>query len=76
LIFISSRFGTPEELKALIDEAHRLGLAVYLDLVHSHASTNVLDGLNLFDGSNSCYFHDGKRGVHELWKSRCFNYAQ
>jgi len=72
----SSRFGTPEELKALIDEAHRLGLAVYLDLVHSHASTNVLDGLNQFDGTSSCFFHEGERGTHALWNSRCFNYTE
>lgn len=72
----SSRYGTPDELKALIDEAHRLGLAVYLDLVHSHASKNVLDGLNQFDGSNNCFFHDGPRGFHELWESRCFIYSE
>ncbi|CAF0704329.1 unnamed protein product [Brachionus calyciflorus] len=72
----SSRFGKPEELKALIDEAHRLGIAVYLDLVHSHASKNVLDGLNQFDGTNGCFFHDNARGYHDLWESRCFNYAE
>lgn len=72
----SSRYGTPEELKALIDEAHRLGLAVYLDLVHSHASKNVLDGLNQFDGTNGCFFHDNSRGYHDLWESRCFNYCE
>lgn len=72
----SSRYGTPEELKALIDEAHRLGIAVYLDLVHSHASKNVLDGINQFDGTNSCFFHDNARGYHELWDSRCFNYTE
>lgn len=72
----SSRYGTPDELKSLIDEAHRLGIAVYLDLVHSHASKNVIDGLNQFDGTNSCYFHDNDRGYHTLWDSRCFNYSQ
>lgn len=72
----SSRYGTPEELKALIDEAHRLGLAVYLDLVHSHASKNVLDGINQFDGTNGCFFHDNSRGYHDLWESRCFNYTE
>ena len=72
----SSRYGTPEELKALIDEAHRLGIVVYLDLVHSHASKNVLDGLNQFDGTNGCFFHDSTRGYHELWESRCFNYGE
>ncbi|KAF2360613.1 Alpha-amylase/branching enzyme C-terminal all beta [Trinorchestia longiramus] len=71
----SSRFGTPEELKSLIDEAHRLGLTVLLDVVHSHASKNSLDGLNMFDGSDSCYFHGGGRGNHDLWDSRLFNYS-
>ncbi len=72
----SSRYGTPEELKELIDEAHRMGLSVYLDLVHSHASKNVLDGLNRFDGTNGCFFHDSSRGYHDLWDSRCFNYSE
>lgn len=72
----SSRFGTPDELKEMIDEAHRLGLYVLLDVVHSHASKNVQDGLNQFDGTNSCFFHDGARGVHPLWDSRLFNYSE
>ncbi|XP_014673654.1 PREDICTED: 1,4-alpha-glucan-branching enzyme-like [Priapulus caudatus] len=72
----SSRFGTPEELKEMIDAAHGMGIFVMLDIVHSHASKNVLDGLNQFDGSNTCFFHDGPRGVHDLWDSRCFDYAQ
>jgi 1,4-alpha-glucan branching enzyme len=71
----SSRFGTPEELRALIDEAHCLGLVVLLDLVHSHASKNVLDGLNLFDGTDHCFFHGGLKGWHSLWDSRLFNYG-
>ncbi|XP_031630516.1 1,4-alpha-glucan-branching enzyme [Contarinia nasturtii] len=72
----SSRFGTPDALKKLIDEAHRLGLFVLLDVVHSHASKNVEDGLNQFDGTNSCFFHDGPRGEHSLWDSRLFNYTE
>ncbi|CAB0039297.1 unnamed protein product [Trichogramma brassicae] len=71
----SSRYGTPEELKELVDTAHASGLYVMLDVVHSHASKNTLDGLNMFDGTDACYFHAGKRGQHPLWDSRLFNYG-
>ncbi|KAK8039388.1 branching enzyme (be1) [Apiospora rasikravindrae] len=71
----SSRYGTPEDLKELIDTAHGMGLVVLLDVVHSHASKNVLDGLNEFDGSDHLYFHEGAKGRHELWDSRIFNYG-
>lgn len=72
---VSSRCGTPDELKAMIDEAHRLGLMVLMDIVHSHASKNTNDGLNMFDGSDAMYFHEGPRGNHWVWDSRCFNYG-
>lgn len=72
----SSRCGTPDQLKRLIDKAHSLGIYVLLDVVHSHACKNVLDGLNQFDGTNSCFFHDGARGEHNLWDSRLFDYSQ
>ncbi|KAF0396572.1 glycogen branching enzyme [Gigaspora margarita] len=71
----SSRYGTPEELMRLIDTAHGMGLYVLLDIVHSHACKNVLDGLNMFDGSDHCYFHEGGKGRHDLWDSRLFNYG-
>ncbi|KAI9224521.1 1,4-alpha-glucan branching enzyme [Blastocladiella britannica] len=71
----SSRFGTPEDLMELIDEAHGYGLTVLLDLVHSHASKNSLDGLNMFDGTDHCYFHAGPKGWHSLWDSRLFDYG-
>lgn len=71
----SSRFGTPEDLKALVDAAHGLGLSVLLDVVHSHACQNTLDGLNRFDGTDGAYFHEGPRGHHALWDSRLFNYG-
>jgi 1,4-alpha-glucan branching enzyme len=65
----SSRYGTPEDLMELIDTAHGLGLTVLLDVVHSHASINALDGLNHFDGTDHQYFHSGPKGKHELWDS-------
>lgn len=71
----SSRFGTPEDLKELIDVAHKNGIIVLLDVVHSHASKNVLDGLNQFDGTDHQYFHEGGRGNHDVWDSRLFNYG-
>ncbi len=72
----SSRFGTPEELKALIDDAHGLGLAVVMDIVHSHAVRNERDGLSRFDGTYDQYFHAGTRGWHSAWDSRCFDYGK
>ncbi|KAI7113090.1 1,4-alpha-glucan-branching, partial [Hortaea werneckii] len=71
----SSRYGFPDDLKELIDTAHGMGITVLLDVVHSHASKNVLDGLNMFDNSDGLYFHAGAKGRHELWDSRLFNYG-
>jgi len=73
---VSSRFGTPEELKQLVDDAHGLGLAVVMDIVHSHSVSNQLEGLSCMDGSENLYFHSGERGVHPSWKSRCFDYGK
>lgn len=72
----SSRFGTPEELKALIDEAHRLGLRVIMDLVHSHAVKNEVEGLGRYDGTRTLFFHEGGRGEHPAWDSLCFDYGR
>ena len=72
----SSRFGTPDELKALIDAAHGMGISVIMDLVHSHAVANERDGLSRFDGTLWQYFHAGARGVHPAWGSRCFDYGK
>jgi len=72
----SSRYGSPDDLKRLVDTAHRLGLTVLLDVVHSHASKNVEDGLNKWDGTEAGYFHTGPRGSHPQWDSRLFNYNQ
>jgi len=72
----SSRFGTPEDLKSLVDAAHGMGLKVIMDIVHSHAVKNERDGLSLFDGTPYQYFHDGPRGWHSAWDSRCFDYGK
>jgi 1,4-alpha-glucan branching enzyme len=72
----SSRFGTPEDLKYLVDRAHGLGLQVIMDLVHSHSVANEVEGLSRFDGTLYQYFHDGPRGHHHAWDSRCFDYAK
>lgn len=72
----SSRFGTPEELKELIDTAHDAGLMVIMDLVHSHAVSNEVEGLSRLDGTLYQYFHDGPRGFHSAWDSRCFDYGK
>ncbi len=70
----SSRFGTPDELKRLIDEAHQQGIAVIMDIVHSHAVKNEVEGLGRFDGTPYQYFHGGDRREHPAWDSLCFNY--
>ena len=72
----SSRFGTPEDLKSLIDRAHGEGIAVIMDLVHSHAVKNEIEGLGLFDGDPSQYFHSGPKREHVAWDSLCFDYGK
>lgn len=72
----SSRFGTPDELKQLIDEAHRLGLAVIMDLVHSHAVKNEVEGLANLAGDPCQYFYQGNRREHPAWDSLCFDYGK
>ncbi len=72
----SSRFGTPDELKELIDTAHGMGMAVIMDIVHSHAVKNELEGLGNFAGDGSQYFHSGPRREHNQWDSLCFDYGK
>jgi 1,4-alpha-glucan branching enzyme len=72
----SSRYGSPEDLKLLIDTAHAQGLTVFMDLIHSHSVSNEAEGLSRFDGTLFQYFHDGPRGKHKAWDSRCFDYEK
>ena len=72
----SSRFGTPEDLKELIDTAHQAGLAVIMDLVHSHAVKNEIEGLGNFCGDPNQYFYSGDRREHNQWDSLCFDYGK
>ena len=72
----SSRFGTPDDLKYLINKAHGMGLRVLLDLVHSHAVKNTADGINMFDGTETQFFYEGWRGDHPAWGTKCFNYGK
>ena len=72
----SSRFGTPDELKRLIDDAHSRGIAVIMDIVHSHAVKNEVEGLGRFDGSYDQYFYGDSRREHPAWDSLCFDYGK
>ena len=72
----SSRFGTPEELKALIDAAHAKGIAVIMDIVHSHAVKNEVEGLGNLAGDPNQYFYPGERHEHPAWDSLCFDYGK
>ncbi len=72
----SSKYGTPNDLKKLIDTAHEMGIAVLLDVVHSHAVTNTKEGINEFDGTTYQFFHEGARGDHPAWGTKLFNYEK
>ena len=72
----SSRFGEPEDLKYLIREAHKKGLAVIMDIIHSHTVKNLNEGINEFDGTDYQYFQPGERGNHPTWDSKIFDYGK
>lgn len=72
----SSRFGTPDELKQLIDEAHAAGIMVIMDLVHSHAVKNEVEGLGNYAGDPNQFFYPGSRHEHSAWDSLCFDYGK
>ena len=72
----SSWFGKPEDLKYLVNKAHEMGIRVLLDVVHSHAVKNTAEGINMFDGTTWQFFHDGEKGDHPAWGTKCFNYGK
>jgi len=72
----SSRYGKSEDLKALINRAHEMGIAVLLDVVHSHAVKNTAEGINEFDGTVYQFFHEGPKGDHPAWGTKLFNYGK
>ena len=72
----SSWFGKPEDLKYMVNKAHKLGIRVLLDVVHSHAVKNTAEGINMFDGTEWQFFHDGPKGDHPAWGTKCFNYGK
>ncbi|HIR31354.1 MAG TPA: alpha amylase C-terminal domain-containing protein [Candidatus Faecousia faecavium] len=72
----SSWFGKPKDLKYLVNKAHKLGLRVLLDVVHSHAVKNTTEGINMFDGTTWQFFHDGPKGDHPAWDTKCFDYGK
>ena len=72
----SSWFGKPEDLKYLVNKAHKMGIRVLLDLVHSHAVKNTAEGINMFDGTTWQFFHDGDKGEHPAWGTKCFDYGK
>ena len=72
----SSWFGKPEDLKYLVNEAHKLGIRVLLDVVHSHAVKNTAEGINMFDGTEWQFFHSGAKGEHPAWGTKCFDYGK
>ena len=72
----SSWFGKPEDLKYLVNKAHEMGIRVLLDVVHSHAVKNTIEGINMFDGTEWQFFHSGGKGDHPAWGTKCFDYGK
>ncbi len=72
----SSWFGEAEDLKYLVNKAHEMGIRVLLDIVHSHAVKNTSEGINLFDGTVWQFFHEGNKGEHPAWGTKCFDYGR
>jgi 1,4-alpha-glucan branching enzyme len=71
----TSRYGTPQEFKFLVDTLHQAGIGVILDWVPSHFPTDA-HGLAQFDGSYLFEHADPRQGFHPEWSSSIFNYGR
>jgi 1,4-alpha-glucan branching enzyme len=71
----TSRFGTPEEFKLLVDKLHQNDIGIILDWVPSHFPEDA-HGLGFFDGTSLYEHPDKRKGYHPDWKSLIFNYGR
>jgi 1,4-alpha-glucan branching enzyme len=71
----TSRFGSPDEFRYLVDRCHQAGIGVLLDWAPGHFPKDAF-ALARFDGS-ACYEHeDPRRGEHRDWGTLIFNYGR
>jgi 1,4-alpha-glucan branching enzyme len=71
----TSRYGTPQDLMAMIDLLHHEGIGVVLDWVPSHFASDE-HGLAYFDGTHLYEHADPRQGYHPDWGSYIFNYGR
>ena len=71
----TSRYGTPQDFKYLVDVLHQNGIGVILDWVPSHFPTDE-HGLAYFDGTHLFEHADPRKGFHPDWSSFIFNYGR
>ena len=71
----TSRFGSPEELRALIKAAHDEGISVILDWVVGHFPTDD-HGLAKFDGTALYEHADPREGYHQDWNTLIYNFGR
>ena len=71
----TSRHGTPQDFKYLVDVLHQNGVGVILDWVPSHFPTDE-HGLAYFDGTHLFEHADPRKGFHPDWGSLIFNYGR